>query len=533
MGLKLKIHWRILMVYILLTAIMFCCIARVFAINKTDYQSVWRSQNSYKVKIGTARGTIFDCNLTRITNADKKTVAIISPTPRAITAISGVLEGDELNSVLEKLKKGEPCAVRVDKKIVCDGIICKEVYEYNSSRVTAPQLIGYLDTEGHGVCGIEEAFDDTLFSDNDICAYFAVDASKKLLEGIEPEFDESSLVQNSGIALTINNNIQKITVDAMEEVNCGAAVVMEIGSGKIRAMVSKPTYDVSKVAEYLESPNSPFMNRAISLYNVGSAFKPCVAAAILEDKRYINYSTNCFGSTYIDEHRFRCHSYLGHGSVDLQLALKESCNIFFYTVSQLLGANAINKMASSLSFGSSIDLGGITAETGSLPSVERLEASSTALANLSIGQGELLLSPVAILTLYEAIANGGVYHLPSIIEGSVKDGVLINKEQNSPTRAMSEQTANTLKNYLYEVVENGTGKEAKPQFCFAAGKTATAETGWKKEGKTIQNSWFCGFFPFENPKYAVCVMIEDYEQGGVTGAPVFRKIADNITLAGL
>ena len=532
MGEKAKIHWKILLIYVLISAMLLCSVARLFVINNSDYKAVWQSSNTIKVKISTSRGSIFDCRLTRITNPSKKTVAIVSPTPRAITVISNYLEGELLINTLEKLRKGEPVVVEVAGDISCDGIICKEVYNYSTSDMSAPHLIGYLDSEGHGVCGIEAAYDELLYSGGDVYVYFAIDANKKLLEGVKPQISDNDYIQNSGIALTIDNNIQKITNEAMQEVDCGAAVVLEIGTGKIRAMVSRPTFDVTQVAKYLNDENSPFMNRAISLYNVGSAFKPCVAAAILEDKKYsYNYYT-CSGSTVINEHQFRCHSYLGHGRVDLAEALKESCNVFFYNVSQVLGALPIYKMASNLGFDSKIDLGGITVQEGSLPDLERLLSNSTALANLSIGQGELLLSPVSILTLYEAIANGGEYHLPTIIEGKVDNGVLTEQEKNLPTRVMSKETADILKKYLSQVVENGTGVEAKPQYCDAAGKTATAETGWKKEGKTIQNSWFCGFFPLENPKYAVCVMIENSEEKGLTGAPVFKKIADNITLSG-
>ena len=95
---------------------------------------------------------------------------------------------------------------------------------------------------------------------------------------------------------------------------------------------------------------------------------------------------------------------------------------------------------------------------------------------------------------------------------------------------MSEQTADKLKQYLCNVLNEGTGTAAKPQYVLAAGKTATAETGWRKNGRLIQNSWFCGFFPAETPKYVVAVLIEDEALNGSSGAPYFKKIADKIAL---
>ena len=277
----------------------------------------------------------------------------------------------------------------------------------------------------------------------------------------------------------------------------------------------------------MEKENSPLVNRAISSYNVGSAFKPCVAAAMLENGTE-NYSIYCSGSAEIDSHKFSCHKKTGHGWVNLCEALTQSCNVFFYNISNILGADNVYNAASIFGFGKEIDLGGIKTAAGSITERQRLSSSSTALANLSIGQGELLLSPVSIIPLYEAIANGGVYYMPTIIEGTVNKGVLSEKKQSVPTYAFSKNTAEILRKHLINVVENGTGKAANPTLCTAGGKTATAETGWRKNGQLIQNSWFCGFFPADNPKYVVAVLIEDEKANGTAGAPIFKKIADEI-----
>lgn len=526
---KNKTDWRILTIYILITAIMFYSVVRVYKITTTNYKSVWQNSNTYKIKLGTARKTVFDCNLLPLTNKNKRMVAIIAPTDRAISAISTVLEGEELERVLKTLKEGQPAVCEVNRTIECEGIICTNIYDYANSDLVCPQLIGYLNSEGHGVSGVQQAYDEELFSEKEICAHFAIDANGNFLEGIAPEVTSYEGITSSGIALTIDDRIQQITKNAMQNATCGAAVVVEIGSGKIRAMVSNPTYDVTKVSNYLNSPNSPFLNRALASYNVGSVFKPCVAAAVLENKKYSEYTCECSGTFKIGNHSFKCHNFAGHGKMNMATALQESCNIYFYKISQLIGGKKIWEMASSLGFGNSIDLGKIKTTQGSLTALSVLENSQTAVANLSIGQGELLLSPVSIICLYEAIANGGVYNSPTIIEGSVENGRLIKQSNSLPTKVMSEDTANTLKDYLYGVVYKGIGQAAKPDLCTAAGKTATAETGWVQEGEIIQNSWFCGFFPFENPKYAVCVMIENSKQDGLTGAPVFKYIADNIT----
>lgn len=524
-----SINVRITAVFMAFVLVMFACVARIYKINTELDADVQLQSNSYSITLSTLRGTVFDCNLSPITNRETKIIATVLPTTRAITAISTVLDGEKLDGVLEVLKNGVPATVEVEQEIECDDIICTTVYSHNSANIIASQLVGYINGENHGVSGIEAAYDELLYTDETLKIVCATSGTGELLSGIEPEILGDSTVLSSGIALTIDCDIQRVTESAMNEVSTGAAVVLEVGTGKIRAMVSCPDFDVTNVAEYLDDATSPLINRALTAYNVGSAFKPCVAAAVLEQGTYKRYTCNCTGSTDINGHTFKCHKLSGHGVMDIKSALAESCNSFFYNISQKTGAAAIYKMASSLNFGVGINLGGINSAEGSLTALNTLQNSSTSLANLSIGQGELLLSPVAILTLYEAIANGGVYNMPTIIEGTVKNGVLNKNISSAPTRVMSEDTAEILKEYLQGVIINGTGKAAKPDLCIAAGKTATAETGWQIDGKFVQHSWFCGFFPADNPKYAVAVLVENQTENDSAGAPIFKKIADNIT----
>ncbi len=526
--------YRVLLIFLLMIIFMFGCVLRLYNIGTDGYINTRQYTNTYRIKLSNIRGSIFDKNLNAITNSSYKLIAVVSPTPLGITAISAELFEDErLNSVLETLKSGKPAVVEINREIECDAIKCVRVYSDSVAEFSCPQLIGYTDSENHGASGIEAAFDELLFSEETLDAVFATDSLGRILSGAETEIIGDTSLYKSGVALTIDNNIQKITDIAMSEVECGAAVVMEIGSGKIRAMVSRPTFNIEYVDKYLDAENSPLVNRALSPYNVGSAFKPCVAAALIENGNYNKYRYNCSGSVTIDEHKFNCHNLSGHGIINLKEAITLSCNVFFYNSSIRLGAEKIYNMATKFSFGKSIDLGGISTASGSITERYKLEEKNTALANFSIGQGELLLSPVSILTLYEAIANDGVYYMPTLIEGTVEKGVLKERQISAPTKAISSGTAKILKEYLVNVVESGTGTGAKPEYCTAAGKTATAQTGWKKNGEFIQNSWFCGFFPVDDPKYAVAIIVEDEANNGITGAPIFKKIADGITQSSL
>lgn len=523
-----KFDVRILLIFILVTVLMFACVLRLYKV-ATDSEITSRQYtNYYRIKLSNARGSIFDKDLNKITNNSYKYIAVVSPTPLGITAITDYLFEDErLYSVVNTLKSGKPAVLEVENEIDSPAIRSVKIPKNQVNNYYSAQLIGYTNSENNGVSGIEAAYNDMLYRDDGIDAVFAIDTKGNVLDGVECEIIGDMAAFNNGVALTIDSNIQKATNTAMQSVKCGAAVVSEIGSGKIRAMVSNPNFDISHVEDYLSQSDSPFVNRALSAYNVGSVFKPCVAAGLLENNM-ANYTICCNGSTYIDAHQFNCHKRNGHGWVNLKDAITQSCNVFFYNISGVLGAQKVYNTASIFGFGKELDLGGISTAKGNITSRSTLNESNKALANLSIGQGELLLSPVSILTLYEAIANNGVYYTPTIIEGTVKNGKLTPKAKSLPTKAISKESAKALKDYLINVVENGTGIAAKPTLCSAAGKTATAETGWRKNGELIQNSWFCGFFPADNPKYVVAVLIEDQKVNNTAAAPIFKKIVDEI-----
>ena len=132
-----RMFWKIFSLrsavcFFIIIALFLSCILRISVIANSDYKQVQQTQSSLKIKISDLRGTIFDRNLIPLTNNSKKIIACVSPTPRAVTAISSVLSGEELESVLERLKSGKPIVCEVEEEINCDGIICTEIYTHNS-----------------------------------------------------------------------------------------------------------------------------------------------------------------------------------------------------------------------------------------------------------------------------------------------------------------------------------------------------------------------------------------------------------------
>ncbi len=505
-------------------------ILRVSVIAVSDYKYILENQNCLSLKISDLRGTIYDTNMIPLTNNSKKIIAAVSPTERAKTALKSVINGEELKLALKKLELGKPILCEIPKHIECDGIICTEIFENNRDNTLAVHTLGYTDSDNNGVSGLEKAYNEILKSEIDVYIAYECDGKGKLLKGAKPTIYNNTSITAGGIVSTIDINIQSIAENVANSIEMGAIVIADAKNGKIRASVSRPTFDIENIKEYLNDTSSPLLDRTICAYNVGSVFKPCVATAGIENNME-TFSYDCTGSCKIIDRNFKCHKSDGHGILNLEQSIANSCNTFFYNLAFKIGGTEILKTASAFQFGNSLKLcDGIFTAKGSIPPKTNL-SNIAHLANFSIGQGELLLSPVSMLTLYCAIATDGKYYIPSLIEGTLENGALKKYDIGSPTRVMSHQTANILKECLKAVIEYGTGTDAKPTTVSAAGKTATAQTGKFSNGAEINEGWFCGFFPAENPQYVAIIFSENTARQTKTCSQIFAEIADEITNA--
>ncbi len=527
-----KLFWRIfakrsLICFFVIIFLLFTCILRIAEICSENYSEVQANLSSIKLEIANQRGTIFDCNGYPLTNNKKKIIACVSPTPRAITAISSVLKTEELESVLETLKNGKPAICEVPQKIECDGILCTEIYT-NDNYIPAIHTIGYSNSDNNGACGLEKAYNSFLKCNNSLSVRYACDGKGRVLQGVKPTIQNKISPLSFGVVSTIDINIQNIVESAAENLTKGAIAVAEVENAKIRGIVSVPTFTIDKIENILNDVHTPLYNRALGAYNVGSVFKLCVAASAIENG-YENFSYNCKGSFKIIDRTFKCHNLNGHGKNNLSSAISESCNTYFYNMGIKSGAENLLATASDLNFGKSIRLcNSITTAKGTLPTIEKLQ-NMAHLANFSIGQGDFTATPISLLPLYCAISTDGTYYMPSIVEGTTQNGKLTEYDYGGPTRVFAASTADKLKTALRLVVTEGTGVLANPKTVSAAGKTATAQTGKFQNGKEIESSWFCGFFPFEKPKYAVVVFAENKALVSKPCAQIFAEIADKIS----
>lgn len=516
-----------------LFAVLSCGVGVRVAYLMLSAQSVSDTVSGKRIDIAELRGTIYDCNMNPLTNAEYEFYSAAKPTVKALESLKTELDAQELDSIRERMEKTNPVVIKTSDGIYnCPDILTVAVPKRYSADSLACHILGYIDSAGQGISGIEKIYNLILSeASKSVYARFTTDANGRVLLGEDVEISDYTAPEK-GVVLTIDKTIQKITEEALDESEavCAAAVVIEIETGAIRACVSRPAFNQYNIAESLSDESSPLINRAFMPFSVGSVFKPVVAAAALENGIKEDFEYNCTGSVELSGVTFNCHKKDGHGVIDLKTAVSVSCNTYFIALAQETGAESILNTAALFGFGKENELdNNIVSYSGNLPSADEID-SKAALANLSFGQGSLTATPIQICAMTAAIANNGVYCPPYLVEGTVNEDSEMTaiRHYTEKKQIISEAVADKLKNFLLSVVEEGSGRRAKSDIVSLAGKTATAQTGSFRNGEEIYNAWFAGFFPYEKPKYAVVIMKEDGGEGAVSCAPVFKKIAEKI-----
>ena len=323
--------------------------------------------------------------------------------------------------------------------------------------------------------------------------------------------------------LTIDNDLQKYAYEKLARRN-GAVVALEPSTGKILAMVSYPDFNPSAQSleeswKYIvESENAPLLSRATNgLYPPGSTYKIVTASTA--------YSAGYNSKTFNDEGVFeinglKVENYGGksYGEIGLEDAFKYSSNYVFCTLGYELGAN--NVLNSAEAFGINKQF-----ETDIPVSKSRIEYKKMYDADaalVSIGQGQLLMTPLHVAMMGAAVANGGKIMKPYLVDTiTASSGVVIGSAKPQTLyQPISAECAAYLNELMIGVVKSGTGRSAAIPGITVAGKTGTAENETDKD-----HAWFVGYAPAENPKIVVAVLLEnDGGAGGTNAAPIARSI---------
>ena len=497
-----------------------------------DYVTAAKGHSSYSLTLAQTRGKIYDRSGNALAGGFYSYKAVIIPSAQTSAELFNHLSAEELEKISDKLKGKFPFATDVpDGSCESEGITVYRVPKRYSDNGMATHLVGYCGANG-GESGIERVYDEWLSSaSGKLTVTCRINAAGRSLDAARQEIADNTSNSNRGVMLTIDSHIQNIAETAAAKyIDCGAVVVMEVKSGEILAMVSLPDYNRNDLASVLNDEKSPLINRALSSYNAGSVFKPVIAAAALENGADPLGEYECTGQVKVGSNTMGCINRTAHKNVNMYTAVAHSCNTYFINIAWETGADKILSMAKNLGFGKSTQLAeNYRSEAGTLPTAESLK-NPAALANFSFGQGTLTVTPVQIAAMFAAIARGGEYIEPSVVIGLTDENLNIispPKKAASHT-AMSSETAHVLGECLRTAVLEGTAKAGASDKVTSAAKTGTAETGIFKNNRAINQAWYAGYFPYENPEYVCVVLTESGSSGGASSGPVFKEIAERI-----
>ncbi len=506
---------------------------RLFYISKPD--SIYASdiQSKKEVSLAEYRGMIYDRRKRPLVYNKNVYNVLVKP---SLSALPKIKDLNETHLFKDNTEKGNLTVIKTEKYpgIETDENITtvKTKKRYDNSFLC--HILGYTDFENNGVCGVEKVCNGVLSEyKGGISVIYDTDALGRMLLGTDTEIREINSDDKSGIMLTIDRDIQIITETALKNsgIQKGAAIVLNAENFEILACASVPNFDLNSPEKSINDENSPFINRAFTPFSVGSVFKVITAASYLENGgKSDGFIYNCKGKITKDGNTFLCSNKDGHKKADLKKALTYSCNTYFIELATKIGSEKLLETAKKFGLSKSFDLGfGFMTDTGYLPSESELN-SDAAVGNLGFGQGSLLSSPLQIAVCYAVLGNGGEIAEPTLIKCKIdKDGQKYDERKLSKERILSEYTCKTISDCLLNAVNCGTGTNAKSDTVNICGKTATAETGKTDEnGLPILDTWFCGFFPCENPEYVICVLKENGASGSSDDAPVFKEIAENI-----
>ncbi len=428
--------------------------------------------------------------------------------------------------------------------------------EISESERVELRAAGYRRGDLVGRTGIERAWENILRGHRGF-RRVPVDAQGHTLEEEVLDGSGPSLVDpipGRDITLTLDMELMRIVERAFRGHPSGAVVVVDVRTGAIRALFSKPSYDLeawsrglshSDYAALRDDPFRPLIDKTIyETYFPASTFKPFSALAALEDG-IVEPTTrvHCDGGYTFGGRRSGCTGV--HEDVDLRLALVQSCNTYFYRLAELSGIDRISRVAQDFGLGRRSGIGINAEAAGFVPTrewYERRNAWQGGIAlNVAIGQGDTRVSLVQLAMAYAALANGGTLYVPQLVERvSAPDGTTVEEFEPRVRRRVHVDPANIARivDGLYGVVNdtNGTAYAARIDDGIAiAGKTGTAQlTGRIRRESDVErdeyhrraHAWFAGFAPVEDPELAIVVLIEHGGPGGRYAAPIAIQILE-------
>ncbi len=465
--------------------------------------------------------------------------------------VSGQLGEKEAHGIESKLTSGlvlQP----IYRRIYPNGELASHIIGYAGS-------VGKLPTgpinpneplweETEGRSGLEKIFNTQLTGEPGMKRLLFDESGNKLLE------EQVKRPRAGGtVVTTLNLSWQKLAEKTLHD-GCrrGAFVVVDVVTGEVLVMASRPSFDLNnfipgineKDFQALEAdPAQPLFGRAFqSAYPPASSFKPIVALAALNNGT-VTAETDiyCPASIEIGKAVFNNWTKIPEGSINVKRALARSCNTWFYQVGIKVGPSAFLNLARRLGFGERTGLPLIGESPGLVPSDEWMLKNEKRkildgdTANLSIGQGSLLASPLQVAQAMAGIANGGALPKLQLIR-QVQDTRGRVVQAAIPERknwlGVDPKAVDIVHDGMHDVVDSagGTGHAGALSYTSLCGKTGTAQ--WGPPAKNQRLAWFAGYLPHDNPRYSFAVLYEgrpgETVSGGHMAAPMVRQFFEGI-----
>jgi len=396
----------------------------------------------------------------------------------------------------------------------------------NASQYTHMKTRGYGYDDQIGKRGIERIFEDRMRGHKGV-RYIEVNAKGREV-GSFPE-KTNPPISGEDLWLTLDWRVQHAAEHAFADSMRGSLIAMHPQSGEIIAMVSKPGFHPQSIRDpkawqHLQTdPSKPLLNRSLKgEYPPASVFKMITSIAALDMGiiKADEYRLRpCTGGMVLGDRRFKCHNKKGCGPINMRQALVKSCDVFFYQLGLKVGIDNWHRYAAMFEFGelTNIDIAseGDGEARGLLPNRDYYKQrhgfwAGGYMLNLTIGQGELLATPLQVVRYTSALATGQL-PTPHVIKGA---------QRGTTSLPLSKATLKTVQSMMEDVVNSpyGTGRSVRLPNIVVAGKTGTAQNPHGED-----HAWFVAYAPAENPRIAIAVIVENGGSGGSVAAPIAQK----------
>ena len=412
-----------------------------------------------------------------------------------------------------------------------------------------------------GQAGVEEQLDLELRG-QDGFEFMEVDAKGRMKRYVRSDnffkgIENQPAQPGNNIRLTVDRDMQLAAYKTLEG-KVGAAVAIDIHTGEVLTMVSRPSFDSGRfstnlTADYwrslIQDELTPLRDRTIQdHFSPGSTFKPITAAAGLEEK-LIDERTevNCPGYFSMGSRIYHCWKKHGHGPVDVYKAIRESCDVFFYKLGMRLDIDILARYAKGMGLGNRLGISLSRETSGLIPTKEWKKTRRGQEWQLGetiscvIGQSYVLLTPLQLAVAYSSMANGGKLYRPYVVKeifSNSGDLIKKNKPEVIADVHLSQKTIEIIRDGLFQVVNDprGTAYASRGEGIMMAGKTGTAQVIKiaadkifndcnRMEFKYRNHGLFAAYAPANAPKIAIGVIVEHGCHGASEAAPVAKAIA--------